>query len=158
MNESVNGLLKQTLLTATCGSLPGYSSELKKPLSCPSSQRETGNNAQFRLTMMVPKRRYLSYLRERWWVVLICVAALMSGMVALETVRTGKYISYAQIYMTGNVQINVGNLLSEESLTYYGTQIELLKSARLQGAAFEKAESPFRRDTRTCIRWKLSSL
>jgi len=111
----------------------------EKTIVLPPHPEGNGSNAHFRLTMMVPKRRYLSYLRERWWVVLICVAALMGGMVAWETARTVKYISYAQIYMTGNVQINVGNLLSEESFTYYGTQIELLKSARLQSAAMEKA-------------------
>ena len=90
--------------------------------------------------MMVPKRRYFSYLRERWWVVLICLAATISGVITYETVRTGKYTSYAQIYMSGNVQLNVGSLFSEEAITYFGTQIELLKSARLESAAFEKAQ------------------
>ena len=88
--------------------------------------------------MMMPKRRYLRYLRERWWVVLLCLAAAVSAMLAYETVRTPKYTSYAQIYMSGNLQLNVGNIFSEESLTYFGTQIELLKSSRLQGAAIQK--------------------
>ena len=95
--------------------------------------------ANYRLTMMVPKRRYLSYLRERWWVVMLCLALLISATVAYETVRTPKYTSFAEIYMSGNVQLNVGSFFSEESLTYFGTQIELLKSARMQGAAMEKA-------------------
>ena len=46
--------------------------------------------ANYRLTMMVPKRRYLSYLRERWWVVMLCLALLISATVAYETVRTPK--------------------------------------------------------------------
>ena len=29
--------------------------------------------------MMMPKRRYLSYLRERWWVVLLCLAVTISA-------------------------------------------------------------------------------
>ncbi len=98
-----------------------------------------GHGADYRLTMMVPKRRYLSYLRERWWVVLVCLATTFIGLLVYETVRAGKYSSFAQIYMSGNVQLSVGSLFSEESLTYYGTQIELLKSARLQSAALEKA-------------------
>jgi len=89
--------------------------------------------------MMVPKRRYLSYLRERWWVVLLCVAGAVSAMLARQTIQTESYNSYAQIYLADDAQINVGSVFSGESQTYFGTQIELLKSSRLQSAAFEKA-------------------
>ncbi|MDR3377765.1 MAG: AAA family ATPase [Verrucomicrobiae bacterium] len=111
----------------------------EKTIILPPGANGNGADAQYRLTMMVPKRRYLSYLRERWWVVLLSLAISISSIVVYETVRTQKYISVAQIYMSGNVQLNVGSLFSEESLTYFGTQIELLKSARLQNAAFQKA-------------------
>jgi capsular exopolysaccharide synthesis family protein len=89
--------------------------------------------------MMMPKRRYFSYLRERWWVVLLCLAVAVTFTLAYETLRTGNYLSGAQIYLSDNVQLEGGNIFSEENLTYFGTQIELLKSAPLQGAAFEKA-------------------
>jgi capsular exopolysaccharide synthesis family protein len=105
----------------------------------PPHQNGHGHDANYRLTMMVPKRRYLSYLRERWWVVVLCLALSVSAMVAYETVRPEKYSSYAQIYLSGDLQLNVGSFFSEESLTYFGTQIELLKSVRLQGAALESA-------------------
>jgi len=70
---------------------------------------------------------------------MVCMAAAIGAALAFETLRTPKYTSFAQIYLTGNVQLSEGNFFSEESLTYFGTQIELMKSARLQGAAFEKA-------------------
>jgi capsular exopolysaccharide synthesis family protein len=89
--------------------------------------------------MMVPKRRYLSYLRERWWVVLVCLTLMISATVAYETVRTGNFTSFAQIYLNNNVQLPISGMFSEESLTYFGTQIELLKSAPLEAAAFEAA-------------------
>jgi Mrp family chromosome partitioning ATPase/uncharacterized protein involved in exopolysaccharide biosynthesis len=111
----------------------------EKTIILPSPAGGNGGDSQYRLTMMVPKRRYLSYLRERWWVVLTCLAVAVSFTIVSETLRAGKYTSYAEIYMSGNVQLNVGSMFSEESLTYFGTQIELLKSSRLQGAAFEKA-------------------
>jgi len=98
-----------------------------------------GTEDTYRLTMMVPKRRYFSYLRERWWVVLLCVAAAITLTVTYETVRTANYISGAQIYLSDNVQLEGGSIFSEENLTYFGTQIELLKSAPLQSEAFEKA-------------------
>jgi len=111
----------------------------EKTIILPPDNNGNGANAQYRLTMMVPKRRYLSYLRERWWVVLICLVFTTSSIVVFETIRTGKFISVARIYMSGNLQVNLGSLFSEESTTYFGTQIELLKSPRLQSAAFEKA-------------------
>ncbi len=111
----------------------------ERTIILPPNPSGNGHEANYRLTMMVPKRRYLSYLRERWWVVLTCLAAAISAMVAQETVQSAKYNSYAQIYLADDAQVNVGNLFSGESQTYFGTQIELLKSARLQGAAFEKA-------------------
>ena len=89
---------------------------------------------------MVPKRRFLSYLRERWWVVLICMVLTVSTVLTYETVRTEKFTSSAQLYLTGDAQVNnVASLFNEESLTYFGTQTELLKSAPLQSKAFEKA-------------------
>jgi polysaccharide biosynthesis transport protein len=111
----------------------------EKTIVLPPDPSGNGHNANYRLTMMVPKRHYLSYLRERWWVILICVAAMVSAILAYETVRPQNYTSYAQIYLSGNVQIEVGSVFSEESPTYFGTQIELLKSARLQSVAFKKA-------------------
>ena len=111
----------------------------ERTLILPPSSNGSGPDANYRLTMMVPKRRYLSYLRERWWVVLACLAVTISTVLVYETVSTEKYTSYAQIYLSGNVQLGEGTFFSEESMTYFGTQIELLKSARLQGTAFEKA-------------------
>jgi capsular exopolysaccharide synthesis family protein len=110
----------------------------EKTIILPPDNNGNGANAQYRLTMMVPKRRYLSYLRERWWVVLICAAVALGAIFALETLKQPSYTSFAELYTTGEVQLGVANLFSEESQTYYGTQIELLKSSRLQNAALER--------------------
>jgi capsular exopolysaccharide synthesis family protein len=111
----------------------------EKTIVLPPHPGSNGHDANYRLTLMVPKRRYFSYLRERWWVVLLCLAAALVSTLAYETLRPGNYSSFAQIYLTDNMQLGVGDLFSEESLTYFGTQIELLKSAPIQGAAFDKA-------------------
>ena len=87
---------------------------------------------------MVPKRRFLSYLRERWWVVLICLAGAVAGVVAYETVRTPGYRSFAQLYVSSDAVASPLGFLSEDSQNYFGTQIELLNSARLQGAVYEQ--------------------
>lgn len=98
-----------------------------------------GPASTYRLTMMVPKRRYFSYLRERWWVVLISLAVLISATVAYETVHTPQYVSFAQIFLNNNIRLDNADLFSDEGETYFGTQIELLKSAPIQGTAMQKA-------------------
>ena len=110
----------------------------EKTIILPPENGANGSDANSRLTLMVPKRRYLSYLRERWWVVMLCVALSLGGMIASETLLPEKTSSYAVLYASGEVQLSAVSLLNEESLTYFGTQTEILKSARLQGAALAK--------------------
>jgi Mrp family chromosome partitioning ATPase/uncharacterized protein involved in exopolysaccharide biosynthesis len=87
---------------------------------------------------MVPKRRYLSYLRERWWVVLVCLALGIGAVVAYETLRPDKFESYAKLYFSQDAPLVQVAMFSEESPTYFGTQIELLKSSRLQQEAVDQ--------------------
>lgn len=71
--------------------------------------------------------------------ILVLVAFAVVAMISYETLRTETYTSFAQLYLSGDVQLNTGIYLTEDTVNYYGTQVELLKSARLQGAAFERA-------------------
>lgn len=124
------------LQSARGGSLLS-NSVTEKTIILPSNPSGNGDNAQYRLTVMVPKRRYLAYLQERWWVVMICVALALSAAIVYETVRSETYSSFAQLYASGEIRFDMANVFSdEESQTYYGTQIQLLKSERLQEAAF----------------------
>jgi capsular exopolysaccharide synthesis family protein len=110
----------------------------EKIFTVPPSPSGNGSDANYRLTVMASKRRYLTYLRERWWVVMNCLVLTIGGLLVYETLRPDSYTSYAQLYLTGNVQAAIPTLFSEESQNYFGTQIELLKSARLQGAAYQR--------------------
>jgi capsular exopolysaccharide synthesis family protein len=110
----------------------------EKTIILPPNSDGNGNDANYRLTVMVPKRRFLSYLRDRWWVVLVCLVLTLGTVITYETIRSETYDSYAQLLL-GDVQVNVANVFTEDSLNYYGTQIELLKSPRLQGAAYDAA-------------------
>src|SRR5260221_3292529 len=105
----------------------------------PQNGNGNGHGAAYQLNVMVPKRRYLSYLRERWWVVLLCLALTVGTVLVYETVRRETYSSFAQLYLSGEVQLtSVNNLVSEDSQNYFGTQIERLKRARLQGEVLDK--------------------
>lgn len=108
----------------------------EKTILLPPNPSGNGGEANYRLTVMVPKRRFLSYLRVRWWVVMVCLVLTIGTVLTYETLRAERFESFAQIYLSGNLQMNVGPMFNEESLTYYGTQIEILKSSRMQAAAY----------------------
>lgn len=124
-------------------------------LILPPPPNGSGKDLGYRLTVLVPKRRFLSYLRERWWVVLICMVLTLGSMLAYETVRSDTYESVAQL-LIGDVQVNMANLFTEDPLNYFGTQIELLKSSRLQGAAARKAGVPPSTDEKDRIRLQVA--
>jgi capsular exopolysaccharide synthesis family protein len=111
----------------------------EKTIVLPPASSGNGHDANYRLTVMVPKRRYFSYLRERWLVILVCLAVSVGAMVYYQTTRRDTYTSVAQLYLSGDVHLWAANMFSEDSANYFGTQIELLKSPRLQSAALEKA-------------------
>ena len=103
----------------------------------PPTPESGGHEAHYKLTVMVPKRRYLSYLRERWWVVVVCLAVTVSCVVAYETIRQETYTSYAQLYLTLGPQLGMN--VFAEAKDDFATQIELLKGSRLRRAAIERA-------------------
>ena len=109
----------------------------EKTIILPPSPAGNGE-AKYQLTVMVPKRRYLSYLRERWWVVLIFLALGIGAVVTTETVRQERFESSAKLYFSQDAPLAQIAMFSEESPTYFGTQIELLKSGRLQQEALEQ--------------------
>ena len=74
----------------------------EKTIVLPPNPGGNGADANYRLTVLVPKRRYLSYLRERWWVVMVGLALSLGGVIAYETVRPEKTSSFAGIGGTFN--------------------------------------------------------
>jgi capsular exopolysaccharide synthesis family protein len=111
----------------------------EKTIILPAEPPGKGGGAGYCLTFMTPKRRYWSYLKERWWVVLICLALAVGGVLTYEALCPERFSSYAQLYVAGEVQVSEGAGVSEDQQNYFGTQIELLKSARLQNAALDRA-------------------
>jgi capsular exopolysaccharide synthesis family protein len=105
----------------------------------PSGNGTNGTNGLYRLTVMQPKRHYRAYLRERWWVVLVLMALALGAVMAMETLHKDKYTSIAQLYAGGTIPLTTGNIFNDESDAFFGTQIEMLKSPRLQSEALNKA-------------------
>src|SRR5215472_9498123 len=101
----------------------------------PANPQGNGHDASYKLTVLVPKRRYFSYLRERWWVVLVCLVLSLSAVITYETLRDETFNSYARLYVTTGGHLG-GSIFNEINFDF-ATQIELLKSARLRSAALQ---------------------
>ena len=70
-----------------------------------------------------------------------------AGVLVYETVRSaGLPLLLAQLYVSSDAAASPLGFLSEDSQNYFGTQIELLKSARLQNAVYEQAWRGSRRE------------
>src|SRR5262249_43695249 len=113
----------------------------ERTITIPPDSSGNGHSASYRLTTTVPKRRFLSYLRERWWVVMVSLACALGIVLIYETVREPTYRSLAQLYISSEVPVNPTGLFTEDSQNYFGTQIELLRSARLRNAVYEQLKS-----------------
>ncbi len=111
---------------------------LERTLHLPPHPAANGHDANYRVTVLAPKRQFWTYLVHRWWVALACLVLTLGAVLVYETVRSPRFESFAQLYLSAEVQPNPNSLVPEESPNYFGTQIELLKSPRLQGAAYEK--------------------
>jgi capsular exopolysaccharide synthesis family protein len=107
----------------------------EKTVILPSNPNGNGDNAQYRLTVMVPRRRYLSYLQERWWVIMIFLAAALGGTILYQTAKAPSYSSFAQLYITEGPQL--ASSMFGQVKDDYATEIELLKGGHLHAAAME---------------------
>ena len=69
---------------------------------------------------------------------LVCLTCTLGAALVYETIRTPAYRSFAQLYVSSDALANPTGFVTEDSQNYFGTQIEILKSARLLGAAYAK--------------------
>ncbi|HEX3624681.1 MAG TPA: AAA family ATPase [Verrucomicrobiae bacterium] len=123
------------MLQSAMGGSLFSNSVTEKTIVLPSSSSGNGDHAQYRLTVMVPRRRYLSYIQERWWLVLIFLAVAIGGTIVYQTLRPESYNSYAELYITEGAQLS--SSLFGAVKDDYATEIELLKGDHLRAAAME---------------------
>jgi len=70
---------------------------------------------------------------------MVCVAVALGGIMAMETLQKPTYTAFAQLYAGGSIPLNTGSIFNDQSDNFFGTQIEILKSPRLENEALEKA-------------------
>jgi capsular exopolysaccharide synthesis family protein len=88
--------------------------------------------------------RLFFYLRRFWWIPVLTIAAALCAMAAFQAVRKPTFVSTARMTLVGSVRVPEGSVYSEEIQNFFGTQVELMRSTRLQQRAAERlnAQNP----------------
>jgi capsular exopolysaccharide synthesis family protein len=83
-------------------------------------------------------QRFLIFLRRHWWipVVTFLLGTAASGLYVY--LKPPTFVSQATMWETAKLRLPEGTLFSEDLQNYLGTQMELLKSAKLRQAALER--------------------
>jgi capsular exopolysaccharide synthesis family protein len=82
--------------------------------------------------------RFLFFLRRFWWVPLLTLVLGLAGAAGYALWAPPVYVSNSAMWETEKLHLSEGAIFTEDSTTYIGTQIELLRSARMQQAALER--------------------
>lgn len=85
--------------------------------------------------------RIRSVLRRYWWVPLLTLAAGVGVAAFIASRQETWYQSSARLMVSGRVRIDAGNAWSEEGSNFFGTQIELMRSAQVLEAASTRVKS-----------------
>lgn len=82
--------------------------------------------------------RYRLVLRRNWWLALLIISAALAlqGWLIARTPAT--YVSYGRMWVSGKVNIPEGGLYREEYANFFGTQMEVMRSALLQKRTYDR--------------------
>ena len=81
------------------------------------------------------RSRFVRYLRRHWWLPALTTSIALC-LVAFYVLRQPPaYVSQASLWVSGKVKLPESGLYSEELQFFFGTQIELLQSEKLQARA-----------------------
>src|SRR5256885_15511844 len=81
------------------------------------------------------RSRFARYLRRHWWLPALTTSIALC-LVAFYVMRQPPvYLSQSSLWVSGKVKLPEGSLYSEELQFFFGTQIELLQSEKLQARA-----------------------
>ena len=76
-------------------------------------------------------RRYLLFLRRFWWIPVITLVLSFGGAAAYINWLDPEFVSVASLWETEKLNLPGGDAFQEDSQTYIGTQVELLRDGRL---------------------------
>src|SRR6185436_9967773 len=79
--------------------------------------------------------RYKALLIRRWWIPLltICIGLFVQAWLIYQTPPS--FQSVSKMMLAGKLNISQGAVYSEDSVNFYGTQIQLMQSAEVRHSA-----------------------
>jgi capsular exopolysaccharide synthesis family protein len=85
--------------------------------------------------------RLLGFLRRLWWVPVLTIAIAVGGSAFYLTLQPAIYASSARMWVSGKLHIPEGSLYSEELQFFFGTQVELMQSEKIQQRALARVQT-----------------
>ncbi len=80
-------------------------------------------------------RRYKALLLRRWWILVLttCIGLFIAAWMIYQTPPS--FLSTSKMMLAGKLNISQGAVYSEDSVNFYGTQIQLMQSSEVQRSA-----------------------
>ncbi len=86
-------------------------------------------------TLITRMHRYKALLQRRWWIPLLTVCTGLFVAAWMIYQAPPKFLSLANMMLNGKLDISQGAVYSEDSVNFYGTQIQLMQSAEVRRSA-----------------------
>ena len=85
--------------------------------------------------------RYLAILRRRWWIVFLTISLSLCTAAWYVSQMPPAYRSVGRLMVSGQLRLTEGAAYSEELVNFFGTQIELMQSGKVQQSARERVSA-----------------
>ena len=79
--------------------------------------------------------RYLKFLKKLWWVPVLTLAIALSAAAVYVVLQPPAFKSVARLWVSGKMNLKENSFFNEELQFFFGTQLELLQSDKIQQAA-----------------------
>src|SRR5438270_8684032 len=82
-------------------------------------------------TFITRLHRYRALLLRRWWIPLltICLGVFVQAWLIYQTPPS--FLSTSKMMLAGQVKVNQSAVYSEDTMNFYGTQIQLMQSSEV---------------------------
>ena len=99
------------------------------------SLAEKSTPASWSTSFITRLHRYKSLLLRRWWipVLTICLGLFVEAFLIYQTPPS--FLSTAKMMLSGKLNISQGAVYSEDTVNFYGTQIQLMQSSEVKRSA-----------------------
>src|SRR5712691_5316502 len=96
----------------------------------PAAERSTPTS--WSTVLITRLHRYKSLLLRRWWIPVftICLGLFVQAWLIYQTPPS--FLSASKMMLAGKLNISQSAVYSEDSVNFYGTQIQLMQSAEVR--------------------------